>query len=115
MEQLLSESISQTTVTAMTTTGVLSLLFGIVLKGAMRKILNIFKSLQIILHIMLIRVVLVSHADMFISSLQDIVFANLYDKTAISFPEKPDDSTSVNSVSLSLIAIPILILLLYLF
>ena len=69
---------------AVATTGVVSIILGVLLKGAMKRLLNVVKSLQIILHLMLIQIFLVAQTEVFIGSLQEIVFANLYDRERIS-------------------------------
>lgn len=83
-DQELVESLTSATAAAVTTTGIVSVIFGFVLKGAMRRLLKVVKSLQVILHMLLIQVMLVAHTDNFIGSLQGIVFANMYDRDYIS-------------------------------
>ena len=53
-EQELVDSMTVVAVAAVATTGVVSIISGVLLKGALRKILNIVKSLQVILHMLLI-------------------------------------------------------------
>ena len=53
-EEELVESMTTAAAVAVATTGVLSVILGVVLKGAMKRLLNVVKSLQIILHMMLI-------------------------------------------------------------
>ena len=54
---------------AVATTGVVSVILGILQKGAMKRLLNVVKSLQVILHMMLIQIFLVAHTEQFLGSL----------------------------------------------
>lgn len=120
---------------AVATTGVVSIIFGVLLKGAMKRLLNVVKSLQIILHMMLIQIFLVAHTESFLGSLQDIVFANLYSRDMISklggeqtsdeddqIAQSPpglensdeDSGLAVDPVTLFMVGAPIAILMIYL-
>lgn len=83
-EEELVASMTTAAAAAVATTGVVSIILGVLLKGAMKRLLNVVKSLQIILHMMLIQIILVAHTEQFLESLQGIVFANLYDREKIS-------------------------------
>ena len=72
----------------------------------MRRLLNLVKSLQIILHVMLIQVYLVYHTESFLETLQGIVFANLYGRNAISEMDDTDaDQTTSSGLGLNTVAI----------
>ena len=71
-------------VVAVASASISSIIFATALKGAVRKLLNAVKSLQIILHIMLLPVFFVASIENFIDTLQGLVFANLYGRDQIA-------------------------------
>ena len=71
-------------VVAVASASISSIIFATALKGAVRKLLNAVKSLQIILHIMLLPVFFVASIENFLNTLQGLVFANLYGRDQIA-------------------------------
>ena len=93
-ERDILEALTVAVIVVVVSTSLSSLIFSIVLKGAIRRLLKAVTGLQVILNLMLLPVFLVSHAESFIRALQDLVFSNLYDRDLIAKMGDNDDTVA---------------------
>ena len=67
------EAIASSASTVIVSTSIFSVLLNFILQAGLNKLIGMLKSLQIIVHILLIQVYLVPHAEFFLEKLQMII------------------------------------------
>ena len=78
------ETIAGSASTAIMTTSLINVILNFLLQGSLSTLVSALKNLQIIVHIMLIQIFLVAHAELFLQELQKLIAFEIYDITDLA-------------------------------